>query len=275
MSLLNELEQLHKESYDETQVRLGRLAQERAKLEKEYLNDRLIKQLFTIYDRVMELEIYVGTGRSVIVPEGVESEYGRNLPSLYQMYVEAAEKHRTKIQNDIRHIDAGFDVFVPEKVELDHHRMKKINFQIKCRAKIMYRSPSATPSAMKSTTPSPTESAAEPRSKPATEPRPHNTGFYMYPRSSLSKTPLRLANSIGIIDAGYRGDLIGAFDVLPDSGAEYGLVELSIARGDRLVQICAPGLIPIVVNVYEESALESRTDSQTQRADGGFGSTGK
>ena len=36
----------------------------------------------------------------------------------------------------------------------------------------------------------------------------------MYPRSSLSKTMLRLANSVGIIDAGYRGHLIGMFDVI-------------------------------------------------------------
>ena len=41
-----------------------------------------------------------------------------------------------------------------------------------------------------------------------------NTGYYMYPRSSLSKTKLRLANSVGIIDSGYRGNLIGMFDLI-------------------------------------------------------------
>ena len=42
-------------------------------------------------------------------------------------------------------------------------------------------------------------------------------GYYMYPRSSISKTPLRLANSVGIIDNGYRGHLIAAVDNISDS----------------------------------------------------------
>ena len=38
-------------------------------------------------------------------------------------------------------------------------------------------------------------------------------GYYLYPRSSTgSKTPLRLSNSIGVIDSGYRGNLIACFD---------------------------------------------------------------
>ena len=36
--------------------------------------------------------------------------------------------------------------------------------------------------------------------------------FYVYPRSSISKTPLRMANSVGIIDSGYRGNLKFAVD---------------------------------------------------------------
>jgi dUTPase len=43
-----------------------------------------------------------------------------------------------------------------------------------------------------------------------------STGYYMYPRSSLSKTKLRLANSVGIIDSGYCGFLIGMFDIFYD-----------------------------------------------------------
>jgi hypothetical protein len=47
--------------------------------------------------------------------------------------------------------------------------------------------------------------------------------FYLYPRSSISKTPLMLANHTGIIDSGYRGNLIGAFRALqlPDDNAVY------------------------------------------------------
>ena len=38
--------------------------------------------------------------------------------------------------------------------------------------------------------------------------------YYLYPRSSVStKTPLRLANSVGIIDSGYRGNIKAVFDI--------------------------------------------------------------
>ena len=36
--------------------------------------------------------------------------------------------------------------------------------------------------------------------------------YYLYPRSSVVKTPLRLANSVGIIDSGYRGNIKAVFD---------------------------------------------------------------
>ena len=39
-----------------------------------------------------------------------------------------------------------------------------------------------------------------------------NKAYYLFPRSSISKTPLRLANSIGLIDGGYRGELVGMVD---------------------------------------------------------------
>ncbi len=41
-------------------------------------------------------------------------------------------------------------------------------------------------------------------------PSPTPTGFYLYPRSSISKTRMRLANSVGIINARYRDELIAA-----------------------------------------------------------------
>ena len=36
--------------------------------------------------------------------------------------------------------------------------------------------------------------------------------FLLLPRSSISKTPLRLSNSVGLIDAGYRGELQAPVD---------------------------------------------------------------
>lgn len=87
-------------------------------------------------------------------------------------------------------------------------------------------------------------------------------GYFMFPRSSLSKTPLMLANHTGIIDAGYRGALIGAFRNL-DS-------EYVVEKHTRLLQICHPSLCPIFVVMVNENELSS-----TERGEGGFGSTGK
>jgi len=91
--------------------------------------------------------------------------------------------------------------------------------------------------------------------------------YYMYPRSSLSKTPLMLANHTGIIDSGYRGWLIGAFRCLyfTDEPEQY-----TLEKHTRLLQICHPSLCPIhVVIVNNEKELTT-----TQRGEGGFGSTG-
>jgi dUTP pyrophosphatase len=84
-------------------------------------------------------------------------------------------------------------------------------------------------------------------------------GYYLYPRSSLSKTPLRLANSVGIIDAGYRGTLKAAVDNTSDT-------DYTIRRGDRLFQICMPTLEPFAV-------LFAPVPRDTERGEGGFGST--
>tara|TARA_B100000575_G_C23124594_1_gene651363 strand:+ start:1639 stop:2250 length:612 start_codon:yes stop_codon:yes gene_type:complete len=88
-----------------------------------------------------------------------------------------------------------------------------------------------------------------------------NCGYYLYPRSSLSKTPLRLANSVGIIDSSYRGEIMAAVDNISEEDFE-------IKQGERLFQLCSPTLEPINYIVTNEL-------SETQRGDGGFGSTGK
>jgi dUTP pyrophosphatase len=87
-------------------------------------------------------------------------------------------------------------------------------------------------------------------------------GYYVYPRSSISKTPLRLANSVGIIDNGYRGPLIAALHNTSDE-------EYTIRRGDRLVQLCHPSLQPLQVKLVDAVATD------TARGTGGFGSTNK
>ncbi len=84
-------------------------------------------------------------------------------------------------------------------------------------------------------------------------------GYFLLPRSSLSKTPLRLANSIGLIDPDYRGNLIAALDNPSNNDYE-------VKRGTRLVQIALGSLCPF--------AIEVGTLDNTARGDGGFGSTG-
>ncbi len=87
------------------------------------------------------------------------------------------------------------------------------------------------------------------------------TAFYLYPRSSTgSKTPIRLSNSVGIIDAGYRGPLTAILDNISDE-------PFTMKKGERYFQICAPNLCPIHFALVDEL-------SETTRDVGGFGSTG-
>lgn len=75
-----------------------------------------------------------------------------------------------------------------------------------------------------------------------------------------------LANHTGIIDSGYRGNLIGAFRALqlPNDNA------FTVVKHTRLLQLCHTNLLPIYVVLVEERDL-----STSERGDGGFGSTGK
>ena len=86
-------------------------------------------------------------------------------------------------------------------------------------------------------------------------------GYYLFPRSSISKTPLRLSNSIGLIDGGYRGEIMASCDNIKDS-------PYKVEKGQRLFQIVSSDLAPI-----NFSLVDSLTD--TTRGKGGFGSTGK
>lgn len=85
--------------------------------------------------------------------------------------------------------------------------------------------------------------------------------YFLIPRSSMSKTPLRMANSIGLIDGGYRGQIMAAVDNIKD--------EAFVAEaGTRLFQLIFPDCSPISYELVEEL-------SETTRGSGGFGSTGK
>ena len=90
-----------------------------------------------------------------------------------------------------------------------------------------------------------------------------NLSYYLYPRSSIIKYPLRLSNSVGIIDSGYRGNIKACFDVKTTNKL------IIVDKYTRLVQICSPTLKPLIVKLLDNLELNI-----TDRGNGGFGSTG-
>jgi len=85
--------------------------------------------------------------------------------------------------------------------------------------------------------------------------------YYLMPRSSISKTPLRLANSIGLIDGGYRGEIMACCDNIKD-------YEYTVEKGQRLFQLVAADSSKVSYELTEKL-------SDSSRGEGGFGSTGK
>lgn len=166
------------------------------------------------------------------------------------LYVSQIEKLRINQLNNDLFQDSGFDLFIPPDgiTYPDSSGFSTIttaNHKIQC---AVYKSYNASGEVIPS-------------------------AYYLYARSSISKTPYIMANSVGIIDSGYRGDIISKFhyirnnvNVLDEN------VKLedkyNIESGTRMFQLCTPTLEPwssveIVENLNE-----------TQRGNGGFGSTG-
>ena len=145
------------------------------------------------------------------------------------MYEHAMQSHNTSVEGSTfaAFADSGFDLFLPRDHSLTEG-VSKINYEVRS---AMYDA-SGTPCA-----------------------------FCLYPRSSLYKSHLRMTNSVGIIDRGYRGDLASVFDVLEP---------VNLKSGQRLVQVCSPDLVPFTVKLVEQ--VEDL--GITERGTGGFGSTG-
>ena len=153
---------------------------------------------------------------------------------LTERYKKQIEKHNNSFYNDA-HCDSGFDLYIPETFEVPPGENLMVYLDIKA---AMFQ---VTPEDVK--------------------PMP----YYIYPRSSMgSKTKLRLANSVGIIDSGYRGELMAVFDNINHNQAH------ECEAGTRLLQICSGSLEPFIVKLVD---LESEL-GVTVRGEGGFGSTG-
>lgn len=88
-----------------------------------------------------------------------------------------------------------------------------------------------------------------------------NKSILLMPRSSIYKTPIRLSNSIGLIDSGYRGNLKVALDNISEKS-------YTISKGTKLFQLVSPNLETF--NLVLTDKL-----SETKRNVLGFGSSGK
>jgi len=160
------------------------------------------------------------------------------LKKLYNNYI---NKHNNNVMNYIHGdnnycFDAGVDLFSPMNILFKEKSSHLINHYIKCNMLFIKNEESQF------------------------------VGYHLYPRSSTgSKTPLRLSNSVGIIDSGYRGHIMTSFDNFTNN-------EYNVEMYDRLVQICPPNMTyPIIINiVFNEEIL-----GNSVRGTGGFGSTGK
>jgi len=82
----------------------------------------------------------------------------------------------------------------------------------------------------------------------------------LFPRSSVSKTSMSLANSVGVVDSGYRGEIILKYRQTGDANRTYHV-------GDRVGQL-------MIIPYPQVEFIESDKLSTTERGEGGFGSSG-
>jgi dUTP pyrophosphatase len=86
----------------------------------------------------------------------------------------------------------------------------------------------------------------------------------IFPRSSVRKTRLMLSNCVGVVDSGYRGELQATFNKINQNS----IAENDYKVGDRIAQIMIIPHPPIEFKEVNDL-------SETERGEGGFGSTGK
>jgi len=169
------------------------------------------------------LRIFIHTSSDPSHARRLREEYGTKIRA-----------YMAKVISNEPHLDSGFDLLVP-KYSSSHHKIPK-------NSKAYSIDHSVTCVVMDENN----------------IPQP----FYLYPRSSISGTPLRMSNSVGIIDSGYRGNLIAKVDNIGDTDHD-------IEFGARLFQVCSRTLEP-----FRLVEIVDRLDFDTARGAGGFGSTG-
>jgi len=186
-------------------------------------------------------------------PSCLKTESNVNYHELVKAYKEKAEAHNKKVRNS-EHVDSGFDLFIP--FDYSEHVNGYTENRI---SNITFRAPLGIKCNMSRFCPTSNGNKFAP------------CGYYLYPRSSIVKTPFRLSNSVGIIDSGYRGEIMAVVDNIDSANNDTKVcICKHMAPMTRMFQICSPTLEPFFVKIVDsEEELGS-----TERGNGGFGSTG-
>lgn len=164
-------------------------------------------------------------------------ESSKNNNELVDKYLECCEKTNEGGDDDDGAIsycyNSGFDLFCPSNIECTHINKYMLDHNISCSMTFKGRF----------------------------------VGYYLYVRSSTPiKTPLRLANNVGIIDSGYRGTIKGCFDII-DTKSNF-----NFEKGNRYMQLCPPDIgKPMKVHIVD--AFHNLGKKNNRNCDG-FGSTG-
>lgn len=159
--------------------------------------------------------------------------------TLVDSYLEAKNTDSYNSKNDSQDFcfDAGFDLYNTQPIVTKGFQSSIIDYNIQCAMKVCIND------------------------------NERYVGYYLYSRSSTgSKTPLRLSNSVGIIDSGYRGNIKACFDNKHKN-------DYILKKGERYTQLCPPNLeYPMKVIIVDKI---TDLGKQTNRGIGGFGSTGQ
>ena len=164
---------------------------------------------------------------------------------LREKYLDAVVEHNNKLDSE-QYPDSGFDLYLPEDTKFRFGETHLVDLGVKCAACWLDED----------------NYIANP------------TAFSVFARSSIGKHCLRLANNVGIIDSGYRGNLMAMVDCIRGLGKGLDTSEMddySVEKHTRLFQICSPTLGKVrVIIVGSENDLGT-----SSRGEGGFGSTGR
>ena len=97
---------------------------------------------------------------------------------------------------------------------------------------------------------------------------PEGYAGYIFPRSSNRKTESYLTNHVGVIDSGYRGEIMASFKTRDFKEGEIQQLYKPYEVGDKIAQL-------IIMPYPKIKFVEVEELSDSDRGDGGHGSTGK